>query len=159
MNENLRLSFISSIVMIAVATAFILGSVQIYRDAGVEWYTSPALIPAIVSGALLFVSLILAAQSLKNGGLRARLAESRTWFVETATRPYTIPTLIGITLMALYTFALLPLMPFWASSTLFMLAMLFFLRAAKWWVIGLVSGGVVSGIYLLFNVILRAPLP
>lgn len=159
MEKNLRLDFISSLVTIAVAVAFLVGSLQIHARVGGELFASPAFTPLVVSVALLVAGLVLAGQSLRNGGLRARLVESRDWFVELGRKPYTIPTTIGLALMAIYVFALMPRMPFWASSFIFMIAMLAFLRAARWWVILLVSAGLVGGVMLIFQVLLRAPLP
>lgn len=159
MDTNVRMSFIGSIVMLLVALAFGLGSLQIYFKAGLKMHESPALTPLMVSVALLVASLILCGQTLRHGGLRVRLAEAGQWFADVARKPYTRPTIIGLALMGIYVFVLMPRMPFWASSFIFMVAMLFFLRALRWWAILLTSAALVGAVFYLFQVLLRAPLP
>lgn len=159
MDSEVRMSFISSIIMIIVALAFGIGSIQIFQKARVPLYESPGLMPLIVSLALLVASLVLAVQAIKQGGLRTQLAAAGEWFADIVRKPYTIPTLIGLALMGIYVFVLMPLLPFWASSFIFMVAMLFFLRAMRWWAILITSAALVGAVFLIFQVLLRAPLP
>lgn len=159
MEKSARSNFISGAVLSIFSAVLVLGSLRIYYQAGTEMYKSPALLPLLTSGAMLFVSLILLLKSLSGGGIRARVSETAAWFSRLAKESFTRKTILGIALMAIYVYVLLPLLPFWASSLIFMVALLAFLRAGKWWVIAITSGGLIGAIYLIFSIALRAPLP
>ncbi|QIK73414.1 tripartite tricarboxylate transporter TctB family protein [Propioniciclava coleopterorum] len=157
--RNRRLNFLSSIVLIALSVAITVGSIYILTASRASFIASPGLMPLMLGLALLGMSLALFVQSLRDGGVPARVAESRAWFAEIAAAPGARTTVIGLAIMALYAFVLMPFLPFWAASLIFMIGMLAFLRAARWWVILILSVGVVGLVYLIFQILFRVPLP
>ena len=66
---------------------------------------------------------------------------------------------IGVVLMALYTFVLLGMLPFWLATFLFMLLLMYFLEAGSIVKIVLISVLVTGLVILLFQVCFRVPLP
>ena len=73
--------------------------------------------------------------------------------------PNSFRMLVGVVLMALYTFVLLGLLPFWLSTFLFMLLLMYFLEAGSLVKIVSVSLVVTILIIFLFQVCFRVPLP
>ena len=159
MGNDARLNFISSILITAVSIAILILSFGIYRSAEQPLHTSPALMPGMLGILLLVTAVMLFFQSIKGEGLAARATQAKAWAVAVLREPATRDTVIGIGIMAIYTLVLLKIMPFWASSLIFTIAMLAFLRAASWWKLLLISGSLVGGIVLLFAVVFRVPLP
>ena len=66
---------------------------------------------------------------------------------------------IGVVLMAVYTFILIEILPFWIATFLFMFLLMYFLDAGSLVKILLVSAASVALIVLLFQVCFRVPLP
>jgi len=159
MGDIQRKDFIVSAVATLSAFALVLGSLNIYARANEPMYKSPALLPLLVSVALLGVSLILLVKSFRSGGLVARVKETGEWLSILIRAPFARNTLAGLIVMAIYVFLLLPRLPFWVSSIAFLIAIFALLRAGKWWAMVTLSGGLVGAIYLLFSIVLRAPLP
>lgn len=159
MGNEPRLNFISSTVLTLVAVAILVGSVGIYTRADEPLHASPALMPGLLGAALLVSSLLLLRQSLQQDGVRIRLSEARDWFVAVARNPDTRTTVVGLLLMAIYTFVLVHVLQFWAASLIFAVAMLLFLRAARWYWVLAIAGGTVGAIVLLFSVAFNIPLP
>lgn len=159
MGNDQRLNLISSTLLTLLSAAILMGSAGIHSSAGEPLYASPALMPGMLGVALLATSLLLLWQSVRGDGLRTRLAEARVWIVEVARHPDTRTTLIGLLLMAIYTFVLVHVFQFWAATLIFTIAMLLFLRATRWYWVLAIAGGTVAGIVLLFSVVFNIPLP
>lgn len=159
MGNDARLNFISSILITAVSVTILFMSYGIYRSAEQPLHTSPALMPGMLGMALLIASVLLFVQSIKGVGVATRTGEAKAWALSVWRQPATRDTIIGIGIMAVYTLVLLKVMPFWAASLIFTIAMLAFLRAAAWWKILLISGSLVGAIVLLFAVVFSIPLP
>lgn len=159
MGNDLRLNFIGSLVLTLFSIAVLWGSVNIYLRAEEPVHSSPGLMPGMLGVALLLCSLLLFRQSVKDDGVRTRLAEAKDWIVDLARHTDTRNTVIGIALMAVYTFVLVHVLQFWVASLIFTVAMLGFLRATKWYLVLLISGLTVGGIVLLFSVVFNVPLP
>lgn len=159
MDNDRRLNFISSIVITLLSVGILAGCVHIYFEASVPLHVSPALMPGLLGAVLLLASLLMMRQSIRGDGLRIRLVEAKASFGDLIREPSTRTTVIGIGLMAIYTFGLLRWLPFWAASLIFTVVMLAFLRAARWWMVLIISGSLIGAIVLLFSVIFRVPLP
>lgn len=159
MNEKRHYDFMSAVALTILSIAIIIGSFQIQGQTDAEIYVSPALMPMILGITLLFCSFLQLAESLKEGGMKARMKEIKIWSKETAGAKSTVNILIGVAIMAVYTFLLLPNLPFAVSSLIFMVVLLGFLKATSPVRIGLLAAGAVAFIVLLFQVLFRVPLP
>lgn len=159
MSENKHYDFLGSIALIVISAAIILGSVQLYLKEGAPMYLSAGLMPLILGCALLFCSILFLIGSLKDGGIRARCAELKTWVHELATDKTVHSMIVGVIIMALYTYVLLSFLPFWLASLIFTIALMLYLKAATPVRIVLLSAGTVAFIVVLFQVMFRVPLP
>lgn len=160
MSENKHFDFLSAIVLIVLAAAILIGSLSIGREAGEVWYLSPGLMPGVLGAALLLCSILQLVSSLKDGGAAVRWAETHAWAKATFFgNPVTVRMLVGVALMAVYTFVLMHFFSFWLASLLFMIALLLYLKAAKPVKALLFAGCAVGLIVLLFQAFFRVPLP
>ncbi|MBE6906472.1 MAG: tripartite tricarboxylate transporter TctB family protein [Ruminococcaceae bacterium] len=158
-NERRRFDFLSSIIMFALSVYVILAGIGIYHKAGKLFYVSPALVPTMLGFMLCLLSVILFLSSIKDGGISVRIAEVKNYFSGILKDKNTMRMLIGVLLMALYTFVLLDLLPFWLSTFLFMLLLMFFLDAGSLTKILVITVLCSALIVLLFQVCFRVPLP
>lgn len=159
MGNEPRLNFISSTLLTLLSVGILVGSYGIHVGSDEPLHASPALMPGMLGIALLLCSLLLLRQSVGEDGLRTRLAEARMWLGGVARHRDTRRTLVGLLMMVVYTFVLLGNLQFWAASLIFMVALLAFLRAARWHWILIISVATVGGIVLVFSVIFNIPLP
>ena len=159
MGNDLRLNFISSLILTVLSVGILVGSYGIFARSSEPLHSSPGLMPGMLGIVLLLCSVLLFRQSIAEGGLRKRAAEAWAWIVNLVKHPDTRTTVIGLVLMAIYTFVLVHVLEFWAASLIFAIAMLAFLRSTKWYWILVISGATVGGIVLLFDVVFNVPLP
>ncbi len=158
-NNRKMKDFLSSIVLLALSFFVLFESWRIYQKAGKLLYLSPALIPLMLGGILLLLSLVLLLESLKDGGAGARVEEMKAVFRDLKKDPNSFRMLVGVVLMGVYTFVLLGLLPFWLATFLFMLLLMYFLEAGSLVQIVSVSVLVTALIIILFQVCFRVPLP
>lgn len=151
--------FIAGIVLILLSVFVLVESRIIFVKAGKEMHLSPALIPTLLGTLLLILAIALFAGSLKDGGVRARCSEMKVMFREVKEDPNTLRMLIGLCFMALYTFVLLGVLPFWLSTIIFLVALMKYLGAGSLPKIVMISVVVTGLIILLFQVLFRVPLP
>lgn len=160
MDNNKRMKdFLSSIVIFFVALFVIVESYKIYVKAGKLFYLSPALIPMMLGVMLMILSLLLFATSLKDGGVAARNAEIKAFLKSVKEDPNSVRMLIGVVLMALYTFVLMEFLPFWLATFLFMLILMYFLEAGSLVKIMVISVVFTAVVIFLFQICFRVPLP
>lgn len=159
MNEKKHFDFVSAVVLILVSVGIIVMSLQIHNQSGEVLYLSPGLMPLILGIALLACSIFQLIRSLKDGGFRTRSQEMSAWFKETI-KDHTVHSMvIGVVIMAIYTFILMSFLPFWAASLIFIVALMLYLKATSLVRICLLAAGSVGFIVLLFQVLFRVPLP
>lgn len=159
MENDPRLNLIGSIILLAVSVASLTGSVLIYLRTTEPLHTSPALLPGLIAVALVLCSGLLMWQAIKGAGLKERLAESGAWLRSLARHQDLTRVLIGLAMMALYTFVLVQYLQFWAASFLFLLALLLYLRTIRWYWACVIAATTVGGIVLLFAGVFNMPLP
>ena len=68
-------------------------------------------------------------------------------------------TIGAVIIMGIYTYVLMELLPFWAATLIFLLAIFFYLRTDKWWKNILVAVLGVIAIVLVFQYCFNAALP
>ena len=153
--------FFSAIVLLLFTAFLFQQSLLIHGDAKVPWPVSPALLPVFLGCCLLLCSLILLMRSCAGQNSKdligAILIQTREWFGAKESDWKRICG--GILLLGLYIFVFIPVFEFWLSSSLFLLAIFLFLRAAAYWKIFLVTAGSVGGIIILFQKIFNVTLP
>lgn len=159
MGNDHRLNLISSILLTILGAAILVGSINIGTESRLPLHSSPGLMSGMLGVALLLSSLALFRQAIAGDGLRTRAREAGDWIIGVARHPATRSTLVGVGLMVLYTFVLVPLLQFWLATLIFMIALLGYLRATTWYWILAIAGGTVGAIYLLFTTAFNVPLP
>jgi hypothetical protein len=92
--------------------------------------TSPGFVPLLAGGLALVLCAALVAINVQRGGLRGIGA----WLRTAVMHDESLRLVVLIALITLYVLALGPL-PFLLATFLFLLAILAYLRAARWWLI------------------------
>lgn len=160
LDKNGRIKdFIAGIALILLSVFVLAESRIIFVKAEKEMHLSPALIPALLGTLLLILAIALFVGSLKDGGVRARCREMKEMLKEIKEDPNILRMLIGLCFMALYTFVLLGLLPFWLSTIIFLVALMKYLGAGSLPRIVIISVVVTGLIIILFQVLFRVPLP
>ncbi len=168
--EKKTKDFIFSIVLCALSIYVMVEGVAIYRRVALPPYKitqfslSPGFLPVILGGVLLLCSLLLFIQSIAGGqgfvgSIKARCIDIGKWFGPALHDKDMYYTIGGVLIMGIYTFVLMTFLPFWIASLLFLVGIMFYLHAQKWWKILLISAGAVGLIVLLFQVVFKAALP
>ena len=159
--EKKGCDFVSGIVLIILGIAVTLESVRIWHDVGGDFIESPGLMPATLAVFLIIASLTMTVRSFVRGGKSAMFGELKesisTVFVEH--RKFARDLLVVIGFLAFFTFILLPSLPFWLSSFLFMIGMMKIAGAKKNWIIALASVVTSASLHIIFEVLFRVPLP
>ena len=167
MTKKLK-DFVFSIILIILGSYVIIEGMNIYHKAAEKPYkitqftVSPGFLPVLLGIALVITSIILLVSSFKGEKVGEALANRKTEFVEwskTAFSENFFRMAIGCAMMFIYTFFLMELLPFWAASIIFLVAMFLFLKIGKPWQAVVLSLLVVGIIILLFKYGFGAALP
>ena len=167
MTKKLK-DFVFSIVLILLGSYVIIEGFHIYQKASQKPYkvtqftVSPGFLPVLLGIALTFTALILLISSFKGEKFGEALACRKNEFVAWAKTAWNADVLnmtFGCLLMFVYTFFLMQLLPFWAASIVFLIAMFVFLRIGPVWKSILLAVLVVGLIVLLFKYGFGAALP
>jgi len=159
MESKKHFDFLASLALMLLGAYVSLEGFNIYRDAGELFYVSPGFFPIVLGIVLAFCSVLMLASSLKDGGLKKRLADIRLWWKESVRAQATLVTLGGVLIMFVYTFLLLRFMPFWLASFIFLVAIMLYLRSSKAVRILIISALTMGAIVVFFQVGFGIPLP
>ncbi|MDD3252917.1 MAG: tripartite tricarboxylate transporter TctB family protein [Lachnospiraceae bacterium] len=151
--------FLSSIVVFAVSIFILVESYKIYLKAGKVFYLSAAFVPVLLGALLLVLSVVLFLGSIKEGGVSARTTEFQEVWQAMVKDNNSLRMLTGLIMMAIYTFVLLEILPFWLATFLFMFLLMFFLDAGSITKILIITAVMDGLIVFLFQVCFRVPLP
>ena len=121
--------------------------------------TSPSLTPTILGVGIIFCSLLLLVRSLRGVGIATVLGDVAKATKELCTSKLIHFSLLGIAWMAIYIFFLMELLGFALSSLIFLLGIMFILKATKKRWIFLISFVAVVAIVVLFQGIFHIRLP
>ena len=154
-----KFDFVSSLVLILTSFYIVYGSVDIYQQAKEPLYLSPALVPLILGILLLLCSLVLLAESLKGSSSSQRWAEFRQWWGVVKKEEATKSMFIGTIIIGLYTYVLLPLLPFVVSTGIFLVVLMAYLKVGSWKKISILTFLTVAIIFGLFQGLFHVPLP
>lgn len=125
-----------------------------YTGLPVSWEMSPYLFPVLIS-----VFLFLLSISLFTDG-RKQYAAGEERGQETGEKPATDwkSTLFTVVAAVIY-FLLMPVIKFIPATILFLVAMFWFLKERRWWLVAILSVATAGLIYVMFGVLLNVMLP
>lgn len=129
-----------------------------------DFSISPGMLPMMLGALLIFFSLILLILSLRGGGNPFRsvvghFREASLRFNEALENRNILRAVACVEVMAIYTFALLGMLPFWAGAFLYLVTIMILLRSARIWTIVFTSGAVIAVVVLLFEGVFKTSLP
>lgn len=163
--DSKQKDFTISLALIAVGLWATIGGIRIYLKAARPPYSitqlsiSPGLLPIILGALLLILSTMLFTKSVREVGVKNGFLTIFKWF-KTATGDGDIRSMvIGMLIMAVYSFLLIGKLPYWATALIYLLAIMLYLRASKVWKIVVISCVIVGAIILLFQVGFNVSLP
>ncbi len=168
--DNKTKDFIFSFFLTALGIYFSIEGFAIYRRAAAPPYKierfsiSPGFLPFILGLLLIFFSVLLFISTMKGEkNFKATFVErwktTGRWYVAAAKNKDYLFTIGGIIIMLIYSYLLLNILPFWAASLIFLLAMYLYLRAGIWWKSIIVAAGVVALTVIVFKYCFNAALP
>ncbi len=159
MDKQTHFDFITSIVLMLLSVALIIGSYRMGVEVGGDMYASPGMLPMVLAVLLLFTGILLFKRSVQVNGCAKNLSEFVSWFNHFRRSKMCREFLVGGVILALYTFVLAPRLPFWLSTSIFLLVLMGVLRATSVVKSVMITGLVVGSIYGVFQMIFHVPLP
>ncbi len=130
-----------------------------------QFRISPGMLPTVLGVGLIVFALLLLAGSLRGEGASpatslARHLSTSSVRIGKALGDIDVKSMIAsVVIMAVYTFFILGRLPFWLSSAIFLVGLMLYLRATKWWIILAVSAGSIAALIILFEKIFGTTLP
>lgn len=159
MEKNTHFDFITSIALMLLALVMIVDSYRMGIDVGGATYASPGMLPMVLAILLLFTSFLMLKRSVKLNGIGQNFADFRSWFDGFIKSKLSREMMLGGLILALYTFILAPRLPFWISTSIFMIFIMGILNATSIVKNVLITAVVVGSIYAVFQMIFHVPLP
>lgn len=126
---------------------------------------SPGMLPVVLGLALLVFTGLLLVRTLRGandepaGSLVMHLRAASVRFRAALGEANVKTTVVSTVIMFIYTFFVVGEVPFWIGGFLFLVALMWYLRATRLWVIVVTSGTVVALTVLLFQVFFKTTLP
>ena len=163
--NNKTKDFVFSFVLFIVGIYATIESIAIYRKvAGPPYnidsfYLSPGFIPAIIGCLIAFFTILLLVSSIKDSSIRERGKEVKTYIENNIHNKDYVFTIGGVLIMAVYSFIFMELLPFWLASLIFLIALMLYLRAGKWWKTLIIAVAAVAITVFIFKYCFNAALP
>lgn len=154
-----HLDFISSIVLFLLSIFIVTESIGINGEVGGPLFSSPGLLPLFLGTMLMLCSVLLFVRSMKQSGFAGNIDDLKMWLQQNAKSSETRNMLLGIAILALFTFFLLPRLPFLLASFIFLFVLMKVMNAGSVRKIVLTSVIVSAAVYTLFEIIFKVPLP
>ena len=159
MEKNTHFDFVTGIFLMILSVVMIVDSYRMGVDVGGALYASPGMLPMVLAILLLLTSAMLLRRSVQQNGFAQNFADFLAWFNAFRKSGTTREMLLGALLLALYTFVLAPRVPFWMSTSIFMIAVMAILKATSIIKNILITALVVGSVYGVFQTIFHVPLP
>ncbi len=159
MEKQSHFDFVTSIGLMILSLVMIVDSYRMAIDVGGPLYASPGMLPMILALLLLLTSAMLLRRSIRSGGFGKNLAGFLSWFKDFRNSRKAREMMLGALILALYTFIMVPRLPFWMSTSIFMILLMAILKATSITKSMLITALVVGSIYGIFQVIFHVPLP
>lgn len=153
------LDFVTSIILFLISIFIVWESMHINQEVGGPIYSSPGLMPLFLGFMMLLCSVLLFIRSVKKVGISGNLRDFKDWFAATMKTGDTTNILMGIGALAVFTFILLPRLPFLLSSFIFLVLLMKILKAGSYLKITIISIIVSVSVFTLFQIIFKVPLP
>jgi hypothetical protein len=159
MEKQTHFDFVTSIALMILSLVIIVRSYFIGVEVGGELYASPGMLPMVLAILLLLTSVMLLRRSIQSGGFRTNIVGFLSWFDDFRKTRMVREMMFGALLLASYTFVLAPRLPFWASTSIFLILVMAILKATSLIKNVLITALVVGSIYGIFKMIFHVPLP
>ena len=159
MGKQTSFDFVASICLMVLAVVMMVDSYHMARDAGGALYASPGMLPMVLAILLLLTSTMLLRRCIRSNGFGKNLSGFVSWLSDFIKSRMAREMLLGALILALYTFLLAPRMPFWVSTSIFMILSMAILKATSFIRNILITALVVGSIYGVFQMIFHVPLP
>ncbi len=159
MEKKTHFDFITSIALMLLAVVMIVDCYRMGVDVGGAMYASPGMLPMLLAVLLLFTGFLLFKRSIRENGVARNFADFRAWSGTFVSSKVAREMLLGGVVLAIYTFALVPRLPFWLSTSIFMIALMAILKATSIIKSVLITVLVVGSLYGVFQTIFHVPLP
>ena len=159
MEKQTHFDFVTSIGLMILSLVMIVDSYRMGVDVGGALYASPGMLPMVLALLLLLTSAMLLRRSIRSGGVKQNLAGFASWFDDFRKSRMAREMTLGALILALYTFLLAPRLPFWMSTSIFMIVLMAILKATSLFKNLLITALVVGSIYGIFQMIFHVPLP
>ena len=159
MDKQTHFDFVTSIVLMLLSVALIVGSYRMCVEVGGDMYASPGMLPMVLAVLLLFTSIRLFKRSIQTNGIAKNVSMFVSWFERFRQSKMCREFMVGGLILALYTFVLAPRLPFWLSTSIFMLVLMGVLKATSIVKSLMITGLVVGSVYGVFQMIFHVPLP
>jgi len=157
--KQTHFDFVTSIALMILSLAMMVRSYFIGVEVGGELYASPGMLPMVLALLLFLTSVMLLRRSIRSGGVGKNVAGFLSWFGEFRKTKMVREMMFGALLLASYTFILAPRLPFWASTSIFLILVMAILKATSIVKNVLITALVVGSIYGIFKMIFHVPLP
>lgn len=159
MENKSHFDFVTSIFLMILSMVMIVDSYRMAADVGGALYASPGMLPMVLALLLFLTSAMLFRRSVRTTGFKENLSGFLGWFSGFRKSTLAREMLVGALILATYTFLLAPRLPFWASTSVFMIVCMTGLRAASLLKNVVITALVVGSIYGVFQMIFHVPLP
>ena len=159
MEKKTHFDFVTSIGLMILSLVKIVDSYRMAVDVGGALYASPGMLPMVLALLLLLTSAMLLKRSIRSGGVSQNLAGFVSWFNDFRKSRMAREMMVGALILALYTFVMAPRLPFWMSTSIFMILLMAILKATSLVKNLLITALVVGAIYGIFQMIFHVPLP
>ena len=159
MDKQTHFDFVTSIVLMLLSVSLIVGSYRMGVEVGGDMYASPGMLPMVLAVLLLLTSILLLKRSVQANGIAKNMSEFVSWFDRFRQSRTCREFLAGGLMLALYTFVLAPRLPFWLSTSIFLLVVMGILKATSILKSIVITGVVVGSVYGVFQMIFHVPLP
>lgn len=159
LDRKLYLDFMTGIVLLIVAAYVILDSLVMAGSVGGPFYTTPGMLPIVLGLALALTAVLLLKRSIREEGVKNNLDNIKTWACVMCKSKTVKEMLLGILILGVYTFLLVPAFPFWLSGLIFLVFIMGVLNATSLVRSLIISAVTVASIVVVFEVIFHVPLP
>ena len=159
MDKHTHFDFVTSIVLMLLSVALIIGSYRMGVEVGGDMYASPGMLPMVLAVLLLLTSVLLLKRSIQANGIAKNMSEFLFWFDSFRQSRMCREFMVVGLILALYTFVLAPRLPFWLSTSIFMLVLMGVLKATSIVKSVMITALVVGSVYGVFQIIFHVPLP
>ena len=159
MEKQAQFDFVTSIGLMILSLVMIVDSYRMGVDVGGALYASPGMLPMVLALLLLLTSAMLLRRSMRSASAGQNLAGFVAWFDAFRKSAMVREMMLGALILALYTFVMAPRLPFWASTSIFMVLVMAALKATSIVKNLLITALVVGSIYGVFQMVFHVPLP